>query len=154
MHLFIQYYFLENSMDYIVHGVTELNTEWLSLFFFFFSQYICLLVSPNSLIKNGHWEVSWVFLSSTSQQGSPESESVSCSVMSSVLGILKARKIEWVAIPFSRGTSWPRNWTLVSCIAGRFFTIWAIRKSNSKLTPGLKKRYFSERHQHEGAFIL
>ena len=31
------------------------------------------------------------------------------------------------AYPFSRGSSWPRNWTGVSCIAGRFFTSWATR---------------------------
>ena len=35
---------------------------------------------------------------------------------------------EQVAFPFSRGSSWPRNWTRVSCIAGRFFTNWAIRE--------------------------
>ena len=44
---------------------------------------------------------------------------------SSVHGILQARILEWAAIPSSRGSSWPRNWTWVSCIAGRFFTIWA-----------------------------
>ena len=33
------------------------------------------------------------------------------------------RILEWVAYPFSRGSSWPRNWTGVSCIAGGFFTI-------------------------------
>ena len=43
----------------------------------------------------------------------------------SVHGILQARILEWIAIPFSRGTSHPRNRTLVSCMAGRFFTIWA-----------------------------
>ena len=42
---------------------------------------------------------------------------------------LAARILEWVAIPFSRGSSWPRDWTLVSCIAGRFFTIWATREA-------------------------
>ena len=36
-----------------------------------------------------------------------------------VYGILQARILEWVAFPFSRGSSWPRNWTRVSCIAGR-----------------------------------
>ena len=41
---------------------------------------------------------------------------------SSVHGILQARILEWVAISFSRGSSWPRDWTWVSCIAGRFFT--------------------------------
>ena len=35
------------------------------------------------------------------------------------------RILEWVASPFSRGTSWPRNWTGVSCIAGGFVTSWA-----------------------------
>ena len=44
---------------------------------------------------------------------------------SSIYGILQARILEWVAIPFSRGSSWPRNRTWVSRIAGRFFTIWA-----------------------------
>ena len=46
-----------------------------------------------------------------------------------VHGILEARILEWVAFPFSRGSSWPRNRTGVSCIAGRFFTSWAIREA-------------------------
>ena len=53
---------------------------------------------------------------------------------SSVHGILQARTLEWSAISFSRGFSWPRDWTQVSCVAGRFFTIWATRKSNSYVT--------------------
>ena len=40
-----------------------------------------------------------------------------------VHGILQARILEWVAIPFSRGSSQPRDRTWVSSIAGRFFTI-------------------------------
>ena len=46
---------------------------------------------------------------------------------SPVHGILQARLLEWVAIPFSRGSSWPRDQIQVSHIAGRFFIIWAIR---------------------------
>jgi len=43
-----------------------------------------------------------------------------CSLLgSSVQGILQARKLEWVALPFYRGSSPPR----VSLIAGRFFTV-------------------------------
>ena len=38
------------------------------------------------------------------------------------------RTLKWVAYPFSSGSSWPRNPTRVSCIAGRFFTKWAIRE--------------------------
>ena len=49
---------------------------------------------------------------------------------SSIHGILQARILEWVACPFSRGSSWPRNQTRVSCIAGRFtFTNWAMREA-------------------------
>ena len=43
---------------------------------------------------------------------------------SSVHEVLQTRILEWVAIPFSRGFSWPRDWTHGSCTAGRFFTIW------------------------------
>ena len=42
--------------------------------------------------------------------------------------ILQARILEWVAFPFSRGSSQPKDQTQVSCIAGRFFTHWAIRE--------------------------
>ena len=48
---------------------------------------------------------------------------------SSLHGILQARVLDWVAICFSRGSSRPRNWTWVSCIAGRFFTDWAPREA-------------------------
>ena len=46
-----------------------------------------------------------------------------------VHGILQARILEWVAFPFSRASSQPRDQTQVSHIAGRFFTNWAIRKA-------------------------
>ena len=49
----------------------------------------------------------------------------------SVHGILQARTLEWVGIPFSRGSSPPRDWTQASYIAGRVFTIWATRELNS-----------------------
>ena len=48
---------------------------------------------------------------------------------STVHEILQARVLEWVAIPFSRGSSWPRDWTWVSLIWGKFFTIWATREA-------------------------
>ena len=52
-----------------------------------------------------------------------------CSLQaSSVHGMLQARILEWVAIPVSRGSSRPRDWTQVFCTAGRFFTIWATRE--------------------------
>ena len=41
---------------------------------------------------------------------------------SSVLGVLQARILEWVAMSLSRGPSRPRDRTHISCISGRFFT--------------------------------
>ena len=48
---------------------------------------------------------------------------------SSVHGILQARVLERVAI-LSKGSSQPTDWTKVSCIAGRFFTVWAMREAH------------------------
>ena len=47
-----------------------------------------------------------------------------------VYGILQARILEWVAFPFSRGSSQPRDQTQNSRIAGRFFTHWATREAS------------------------
>ena len=51
------------------------------------------------------------------------------SLGSSVHEISQARILERVAIPFSRGSSQPKDRIHVSCIAGRFFTVWATRGS-------------------------
>ena len=53
---------------------------------------------------------------------------------SSVHGILQARILEWVAMPSSRGSSWPRNQTHVSCIAGILYPLsatWEAQKGSS-----------------------
>ena len=49
------------------------------------------------------------------------------------------RVLEWVAHPFSGGSSWPRNRTRVSCTAGGFFTNWAIRESLLKNLPAIQE---------------
>ena len=51
---------------------------------------------------------------------------------SSASGILQARVLEWVALSFSRRSYQPRDWTWVSRIAGRRFTIWATREDKRK----------------------
>ena len=69
---------------------------------------------------------------------------IDCSLRwSSIHGILQARILECVSISFSRGSSQHRNWTWVSCIAGRLFTIWATREAplnviNNKILPMLE----------------
>ena len=88
-------------------------------------------------------------------------ESVSCSVISlcdpmdyslpgsSVHGILQARILEWVAISFSRrGSSWLRDRTWVSCIAGRFFTIWTPGEIPESRWKSSKEGGFSDQSQH------
>ena len=56
--------------------------------------------------------------------------------------ILQARILEWVAIPFSRGSSQPRYWTQVSRMAAGFFTIWATRETSlSSWKHGLRSSY-------------
>ena len=52
--------------------------------------------------------------------------------------ILLARILEWVAVPFSRGSSQPRDRTQVSLIAGGFFTSWARRET--KILSNYKKK--------------
>ena len=51
---------------------------------------------------------------------------------SSIHGILQVRIFEWFPLSYSRGSSWPRDWTWISCIAGGFFTVWATRKAYYK----------------------
>ena len=90
--------------------------------------------------SNKKWAL-WTDLPCPKNQGC--TRVLSCSVMSDSLGphelyrssgssahgIIQARILEWVAIPFSRGSSRPRDWTQVSCIAGRFYTVWATRET-------------------------
>ena len=61
--------------------------------------------------------------------------------VSSVHGILQGSTLEGVAIPFSRASSWSRDWTRVSCIAGRFFTIWATREAHTSIWGCAKCRF-------------
>ena len=67
---------------------------------------------------------------------------------SSVHGILQERMQEWVAMPFSRGSSLPRDRTCiscVSCIADGFFTCWNIRKAQSW---GRSQQNYSSAQKH------
>ena len=48
-------------------------------------------------------------------------------------GISQARVLEWVATSFSRGSCPPGDGTQVSCIAGRFFTLWATREAQREV---------------------
>ena len=55
-------------------------------------------------------------------------KSLLCLTLCDPLGVLQARTLEWVVVPFSGESSQPRDWTQVSHIAGGFFTVWAARE--------------------------
>ena len=99
--------------DYTVHGILQARIlEWVA---FPFSRGIFLIqeTSRSSRIQEFPIQESPALqriLYKLNHKGSP-------------------RILEWVAYPFSSGYSWPRNQTRVSCIAGRFFTNWAIREA-------------------------
>ena len=60
-------------------------------------------------------------------------DTVDCSPTGcSVHGILQSSILEWVVIPFFRGSSQPRDWTQVSCTAGKFFILRATREGHSR----------------------
>ena len=74
---------------------------------------------------------------------------IDCSLLgSSVYEISQARILEWVATPFSRGSSWPRNRTWVSCIARRFFIVWTTREAIY-----IHIHVYIHRHTHSCTYI-
>ena len=65
----------------------------------------------------------WVLVVQSLNRVQLYSSSTDCSLPgSSIHGVLQARILEWIAISSSRGSSWPRNWTWVFCLADEFFS--------------------------------
>ena len=96
-------------------------------------------IFPTQGSNSGLLHCRWI-LCQLSHQGNPQGsissvQSLSCVRLFAtpwdytVHGTLQARIPEWIAIPFSRGSSQSRDRTQVSCIAGGFFTSWATRET-------------------------
>ena len=68
----------------------------------------------------------------------------------SVHEILQARILEWLTILFSRGSSRPRDWTRVSCIAGSFYTVWDRVDKQQGLIIQHRKLYSLSMINHNG----
>ena len=97
------FFFWDNCAKWFSHSLTWLSSKYFEVDYFCFI-YVC--VHAQSL-------QSYLNLCNP----------VNCSPQSSsVLGISQARILEWVSMPFSRGSSRPRDQIHVSCIAGGFFT--------------------------------
>ena len=83
-----------------------------------------------------------------------------CSLpVSSLHGILQARVLEWVAISFSRGSSWPRDQIQVSHIPGRCFNLWATREAHrlfsaSQVLLSFLSWCFACTSMSEGVFLM
>ena len=83
-------------------------------------------------LRSGYWDRYFVVLLII-QLCLTLCDPMDCSPPSSSLhGIFQAIILEWVAIPFSRRSSWPKDQTRVSCIVGRFFTIWVTKEAKEK----------------------
>ena len=104
-----------------VHRVAKSQT-WLRDFTFTFSSETTNTIRQWNNVLNTQKENMCVCVCVLVTQLCPTLETSSGS---SVHGILQARILKWVSIPFSRGSSQPRGWTWVSGLAGGFFTVWA-----------------------------
>ena len=80
-----------------------------------------------------------------------------CSPLGSPIhGMFQARTLEWVAISFSRESSWPRDWTQVSCTVGRsisFLFAGKIKAPNFTVSPNSGTGFLGQ-HKEEGISLL
>ena len=137
-HLFVLFFYWI-IVDYkvvIVSGIQQSDSDVCkyrhgSIFFFRFFPHIGHYTELSRIPCTLHW----VLLKPLVAQSCPAlCNPMDCSLPhSSVHGILQARILEWVAIHFSKGSSWPRDRTQVSHTAVSFFTVWAIRGARSSL---------------------
>ena len=123
----LQYSGLENSTDCIAHGISKSQTRLGD-----FQKKIVLRPNKDYLSKT----CVWLFATPrTVAYQAPLSMEFS------------RQELEWVAISFSRGSSWPRDRTWVSRIAGRRFTIWATRESLKVLSDHF---WLQSHYKHNG----
>ena len=130
----LQYSGLENPMDSIVHGVTKSWTQQSNCYLSWDMEYYSLrshgLYSPwNSPGQNTAVGSLSLLQGIFPTQGS-NPDLPHCRQILYHLGHRgRPRTLEWVAYPFSRGSSRLRNRTRISCIARGFFTSWATRQA-------------------------
>jgi len=99
------------------------DKNWL----FFFSSYLLLEILIGYL-----WSEKVKVLTHSAVSDSETQRTVAHQAPLS-MGFFQARILGWVAISFSRGSSQPRDWTWVSCIAGGFFTVWVTKEAPGHL---------------------
>ena len=140
---------VSSSLGWLCLGLSVLPWTWMSVFFSQVRTFSAILSWKqhqaniwHSIIFVFEWVDGWINIGSNKLVLTRVLVSQSCLTLcypvdwgppgSSVRGLLQVRLLECVAISFSRGSSWPRDRTQVSCIAGRFFTVWATREAPQK----------------------
>ena len=123
-----------------MEGLCQVNLLWLTTFTISFGEEMLSNINGLMFLENDFW---WALLQRRVIKTTPmcgfkvkvkvaQLCSTLCDPMDhTVHGILQARILEWVAFPFSRGSSQPRDGIQVSCLAAGFFTSWATRESVS-----------------------
>ena len=125
---------LHNPMDCSllgssVHGIFQARVlEWVAMAFsacwyIYFKITNKHIFPPKNKISEKSWTVFKVLQISLKVKVAQSRPTICNPVDCTVHGILQARTLEWVAFPFSRGSSQPRDGTQVSHTAGGFFTI-------------------------------
>ena len=107
-------------------------TEWVSthMCVLYFVIFIAEIQSFSSHLANSFPSIVTMFNEKVKVKGAQSCPALWNPMDYTVHGILQARILEWVAIPFSRGSSQPREQTQVSHIVGGFFTSWATREAH------------------------
>ena len=116
--------------------------------------------SKISMVRNEQYTTALCFIAQSCQVVTPWT--VACRVLCPwdflcplSMRIVQARKLEWVAMPSSRGSFQSRDQTQVSCIAGRFFTIWATREAQEYWSGRLSllKGIFPTQESNQGLLL-
>ena len=114
-HFFFPFFFYQNIVDLQCCASFRCMALWFSF------MYVCVCI---------HTYI-YIYIYTHTQSCSTLCSPLDCSLPgSSVHRISQVRILEWIAISFSKVSSWPRNQTHISCIfltAGGFFTLWAIK---------------------------
>ena len=133
--------FFKSNKDWLTSKriIAKLRDDFLTSMFARTEQNILLWSRKNNCQHNTEFPD---FLPSPSKKKKESEVTQSCPTLcdpmdcslphSYVYGIFRARVLEWVAISFSTGSSRPRDWTQVSCVVGRRFTVWATRGAQKK----------------------
>ena len=133
-------------------------TEWVSTHTCVFYILLHLLLRFNyflhHILANSFPNIVTIFNEKVKVKGAQSCPALWNPMDYTVCGILQATILEWVAIPFSRGSSQPREQTQVSNTEGGFFTSWATREAHLMKGPFITVWQRQEKSKRDGEGVL